>query len=131
MITLQEYFNNHHKIFKNIIINITICFCFIIIISLCSGSGCYPKEGDAELTVINKSSLFLKKVKWRGSLLGDLSPKDTLKKIVNGIKDTPVGFDLYLEGDGTEYFTDEQITVNPGAQVTFIFTDQTKLQYFK
>ena len=116
-----------NKVIRKIILYI-IQFCCLIFI-LNSSFGCFDKEGDADLTVINNSSLNLEKLTWRSASFGNVAPGDTVSITVKGIKDTKVFFDFYL--GSTEYFTDEEIQVDPGSRVTFTFTDDTKIKTFK
>ena len=116
-----------NKVIRKIILNIIQCCCLIFILN--TSFGCADKEGDADLTVINKSSITLENLTWRSASFGSVTPGDTVAITVTGIKNTKVNFDFYI--GSTEYFTDEEIQVDPGSRVTFTFTDDTKIHTYK
>jgi len=78
---------------------------------------------------INQSSITFSKISWRGTSFGALSPGDEVTKNVNGIEGVKVFFDLYI--GKTEYFTEEEILVEPGSYITFVFTDNTEIYTFE
>jgi len=117
---MKKKYVKSKKIFKLFIFS-----CFVIISYLFSGCN---NEGPATLTTINHSSTTLEKLTWRGTSFGNLSPGDTVTETVTGI-DAQAPYDFYK--GNTEYFTKEEITVQKGTSVTFIFTDATVVQTFK